>query len=61
MHEQRLFICKSCGRDMLDRPHARNCPEADREERERQTNLKCREFGMPDYYQEARPFPRQGP
>jgi predicted RNA-binding Zn-ribbon protein involved in translation (DUF1610 family) len=54
--QQRLFICPSCGRDVIVQPHRPNCPEL-----REQTNLKCREFGMEPYYQEARDFPRPFP
>lgn len=59
--QQRLFVCKNCGRDTITQPHHDNCPVGAEERRKEQTNLKCREFGVPPYYQEARPFPRQPP
>jgi hypothetical protein len=44
--QQRLFVCKNCGRDTMKQPHAHQCPVFDREEAARQTVLKTRELGI---------------
>jgi len=55
-----LFKCQHCTAPVLPGVEVCNRPLCRQRERERQTNLKCREFGMPPYYREARPFPRAG-